>query len=213
MSWKLAGLVAIALVAGITIAYYVQDPETGTATWDSTRASGFAAYLLLWASVVLGLSIHLRIKPAGGPMTWMIESHRMTSALALSFVVAHVFALLLDDVVPFSPLDAFVPFTSSFRPLQVGAGTLAQWLLVIVLASTALSTRMPYATWRKLHYLSFPCWVLAEVHGLTSGTDSGASLAIFVYATTGASVAALLVVRASSREFIEPERAPRPVRR
>ena len=213
MSWKLASVVAVALVAGIALAYYVQDPRTGTATWDSTRASGFAGYLLLWGSVVLGISIHLRVKPAGGRMTWMVESHRITSALALSFVIAHVFALLLDDVVHFSVLDALVPFTSSFRPLQVGAGTLAQWLMVIVLASTALSARLPYKTWRSLHYLSIPCWLLAEAHGLTSGTDSGAKLAIFVYATTGASVAALLVVRASGREFVEPDRAPRPLRR
>jgi methionine sulfoxide reductase heme-binding subunit len=210
MSWKLAAAVAVGLVAGIAVAKLVQDPETGTATWDSSRAAGFAAYLLLWLSVVLGLAVHLRVRPASGPVTWMLEAHRMTSALSISFVGGHMFALLLDDVVPFTILDTVLPFSSDFRPLQVGMGTVALWLLVTVLGSTALAGRMQHSTWRKLHYLSFPCWVLALVHGITSGTDTGANLAVLTYAATASSVAALLAVRIFGRGFVAAGEAPRP---
>ena len=40
MSWKLSGVVAIGLVLGITLAWLTQDADTGTATWDATRAAG-----------------------------------------------------------------------------------------------------------------------------------------------------------------------------
>jgi predicted ferric reductase len=210
VSWKVGIVVAGLLVAAIALASVLQDPETGTATWDSTRAAGFAGYLLLWVSVVLGIAVHFRLRPGGAPVTWAVESHRITSVLALSFVAAHVFALLLDDVVHFSLLDALVPFTSTFRPVQVGAGTIAQWLLAVVLASTAMSSSLPYLLWRRLHYLSFPCWLLALVHGITSGSDSSAGPALGVYAITAASVAALFVARLYGRGFVAAGEEIRP---
>jgi predicted ferric reductase len=202
LSWKAAGLVAVALAFGVAVARLMQNQETGTATWDASRAAGFAAYLLLWASVVTGVGLHLRFRPAGGPLTWMLEWHRITSTLGLSFLGAHVLALVLDPVVPFSVVDAFVPFTSSFRPLQVGAGTIAQWLLVIVLVSTATAGSMPWRTWRSLHFLSFPCYLLALVHGLTSGSDSGSTLALLIYASTAAVVASVCVARFFGRNWV-----------
>lgn len=205
MSWKAAGLVALVLAFGVVVARLMQNQETGTATWDASRAAGFAAYLLLWVSVVTGVGLHLRFRPVGGPLTWMLEWHRITSTLGLSFLVAHVLALVLDPVVPFSLVDAFVPFTSSFRPLQVGAGTVAQWLMVIVLASTATAGSLPWQTWRCLHYLSFPCYLLALVHGLTSGSDTSSTLALLIYASTAAVVASACVARFFGRNWVPAE--------
>ncbi len=202
MSWKLTMAAALGLSLVAVFARLAQDAENGTATWDASRAAGFAAYLLLWASTVTGLALYLRVRPGRAPMTWMLETHRITSALCLSFVVGHVVSILLDPVVTFSWYDGLVPFTSDWRPLQVGAGTIAQWLLVVVLASTALAGRMPYAMWRKLHYLSFPCWGLALLHGITSGTDTSSQLGLLIYAITGASVAGLLAVRVFGRGFV-----------
>ena len=214
MSWKVAWLMALGLVFGIAIARLTQDPDTGTATWDASRASGFAGYLLLWASVMAGMGIHLRLKLFGQPMTFLLEGHRMISALALSFVAAHVFSLLVDPVVHFSPLDVAIPFWSSYRPFQVGLGSVALWLLVFVLASTALSGYIPYRAWRKIHYLSFPCWVLALLHGLLNGTDSSAALAIWLYALTTTGAVALCVYRIFGRDWVQVGEAPiRPIRR
>ena len=43
---------------------------------------------------------------------------------------------------------------------QIDTGDTA-WMLV----STALAGRLRFSTWRALHYLAFPCWLLALVHG------------------------------------------------
>lgn len=215
MSWKAGGLTAAVLALGVFFAGMMQDGETGTSSWDASRASGFAGYLLLWASTVTGLALYLRLRPARGPLTWMLEAHRITSVLALSFVAIHVLGLLLDPVVRFSLLDALVPFTSSYRPLQVGAGTIAQWLLIVVLASTALAGSTSWARWRQLHYLSFPCWALALLHGITSGSDTGSRPAMVLYIVTAGIGGALLAVRLLGRATSPMGGAPaaRPARR
>ncbi|MEO6397013.1 MAG: ferric reductase [Tepidiformaceae bacterium] len=210
MSWRLSGLVAVGLVLGVFAARVTQDPDSGTATWDAERAAGFAGYLLLWASTVLGIGVHFRYRPGGGPLTLVLESHRVCSALALSFVVGHVVALLVDPVVHFSLLDALVPFTSTYRPIQVGMGTSALWLLIATLASTAAAGYMRHTTWRTIHYLAFPTYGLALIHGLTSGTDSTAVPALTIYASTAAVVAALSFARILGRGFVAAGEAPSP---
>ncbi len=202
MSWKIACVVAAVATCSAILARLGEDAETGTASWDAARASGFAGYLLLWGSVVTGVGLHLRLRPRSAGLTWVLESHRIFSTLGLSFVAAHVVSLLLDPVVRFSIVDGLLPFTSAYRPLQVGAGTIAMWLLATVLASTALTSMVSLPTWRRLHYLSFPCFVLALVHGLTSGSDSGEVAAVAIYAATAAVVGAMLVVRVVGRGWV-----------
>lgn len=179
-----------------------QSGESGTATWDASRASGFAAYMLLWASTASGVAIHMRLRPSGGPLAVVLELHRVTSTLALAFVAVHVTALLLDPVVHFAPIDVVLPFTSGYRPLAVGLGTLAQWLLVAVLSSTALAGRLSYGAWRRLHYLSFPCYALALAHGVLAGTSSDDGTALIRYAATAAGLAAVAVVRLAGRGWV-----------
>ena len=170
-----------------------------------------SAGLLLWASTVLGIGVHFRFRPANGPLTLILESHRICSSLALSFVAGHVTALLVDPVVHFSLLDAFVPFTSSYRAIQVGLGTIAMWLLIATLASTAAAAHMRYTTWRTLHYLAFPCYLLALIHGITAGTDATSVVALTLYATTAAIVAALTFARILGRGFVAAGEAPSPI--
>ncbi|MBI5947990.1 MAG: ferric reductase-like transmembrane domain-containing protein [Chloroflexi bacterium] len=202
MTWKLGGLLGAVLLCAVVVARLLQDSGTGTASWDASRAAGFASYLLLWASTVTGVAVHMRFRATGGPLTLMLEFHRVTSVLALAFAAAHVLGLLVDPVVRFSVVDAVVPFTSGYRPLQVGAGTIAQWLLVAVLVTTAAAARVLYAAWRRVHFLSFPCYVLALIHGITSGTSTGNSAALALYTSTAATVAALLVVRVAGRGWV-----------
>ena len=207
MGWRIGAFATAALLVSVAVARMAQDPQSGTATWDASRAAGFASYLLLWAATVSGIGLHLRYRPVAGPLTWVLESHRMLSVLALSFLASHVVALVLDPVVSFPVVDAVVPFTSGYRPVQVGLGVLGQWLLLVVLASTAFATAMSWAAWRSFHYLAFPCYVLALVHGVTAGSDSSSFPAVMIYAVTAGSVGALLVARMLGRGWTEAAEA------
>lgn len=202
MSWKLSAVVGLGLVLGILAGRLLQDPDAGTSSWDGLRAAGFAAYLLLWLSVVTGMAVHMRYRPGPLAMTWLLETHRIASALSLSFVAGHIAGLLVDPTIAFSPLDIAAGLSSPYRPVQVALGSLATWLGIIVLGSTALAGRMPYATWRNLHYLSFPAYFLALLHGVTSGTDTGAPIALLIYTSTASLTAAMLVARLFGRGWV-----------
>lgn len=202
MSWKLSAVAGLGLVLGILAGRVFQDDQTGTASWDGLRAAGFAAYLLLWVGLVTGMAVHMRYRPGPLAMTWLLETHRIASALSLSFVAGHVAGLLVDPTIAFSPLDIATGLSSSYRPVQVALGSLATWLSIVVLGSTALAARMPYASWRNLHYLSFPAYFLALLHGVTSGTDASAPISLVVYASTASFVAAMVVARLFGRGWV-----------
>lgn len=210
MSWKLSIVVTLGLVAGILLARFAQDPDTGTASWDGLRAAGFAAYLLLWLGLVSGMAVHMRYRPGPLAMTWLLEAHRMSSALSLSFTLGHMVGLFVDPTISFSLLDLTTGLSSSYRPIQVALGTAAMWLMVAVLGSTALAGRMPYVTWRSLHYLSFPAYIAALLHGLTSGTDATAPLALVIYASTASLAAAMVVARLFGRGWVAAGETARP---
>jgi predicted ferric reductase len=195
MSWKLSALVAAGLVGGVVLAHLTQESATASRSWDALRAAGFTAYLLLWFSTVAGMAVRLRLRPVPAPLTWLLEAHRVSGALALAFVAGHVAGILVDPWTGISVLDVGIGVTSPYRPAAVLLGSLAMWLTATVLLTTALAGHMRNATWRALHYLAFPAYLASLFHGVTAGTDSSATPAVALYAATAATVAALLAVR------------------
>jgi sulfoxide reductase heme-binding subunit YedZ len=71
--------------------------------------------------------------------------------------------------------------------------------MAAVLLTTALADRMRYGMWRASHYLAFPAYLLALLHGVTAGTDSGNVAAVTVYAVTASAVAGTIVWRVAGR--------------
>jgi len=167
-----------------------------TTLWYTARAGGLLAFVLLTASVVLGLALSGRARLEHWPRFAVEDVHRFAGLLAVTFVSIHVLALLLDTYVPFSPAQILVPGTASYRPLATALGVVAAELLAALALTNRYRKRLPYRFWRRAHYLSFAVWALALVHGITSGTDSGAPWAVALYALAAGSVAGLLVWRA-----------------
>ncbi len=200
MSWKLAGLAAAGALTALIYARLVQGDETGTASWDLSRAAGFAGYLLLWGSVVTGMSANLGILPGGGNHRGLVlELHRTFSTLGLAYIAVHTVGVLMDPEVQFAIADGFVPFISAYRPFSVGLGTVAQWLVVVILVTTVASRRMLRSAWWSIHLLSYPAFLLVLLHGILAGTDSGAVAVLWLYTGTAGAVAALAFARALGR--------------
>jgi len=44
-------------------------------------------------------------------------------------------------------------------------------LLLALAITNKLRRRLPHRVWRSAHYINFPVWLLATLHGLGSGTD------------------------------------------
>ena len=165
--------------------------------WYFARSAGIVAYLLLSSSVLLGV-----LMAGKSRFTWpkfaVEEVHRFLAILTGVFIVLHGGSLLLDRVVPISLGQELVPFTSPYRPLAVGLGICAMELLAAVGITNALRTRLPYTTWRKLHYLTLPAWLLASLHGVLAGTDAGDPWFAGIVAGTFAAVAIAAFARFSA---------------
>jgi DMSO/TMAO reductase YedYZ heme-binding membrane subunit len=80
---------------------------------------------------------------------------------------------------------------------------------VVVLASSWVRKRLGTKRWRRLHLLAVPAFILAMVHGVFTGTDTVRPWMWWIYASTGAVVLFLLVVRGLTAN-IRPTRAGPP---
>lgn len=168
-----------------------------TAVWYAARAGGLTAYLLLSASVCLGLLISGKARLRRWPRFALEDVHRFVGILAGVFVAIHGAALLLDSFVPFSLSQVLVPGTSSYRPLEVGFGVVAAELLAALAITNHYRRRIPVGVWRRVHMLNLVVWALALVHGLTAGTDALTPWALTLYAGSAWLVLTLVFYRVS----------------
>ena len=168
-----------------------------TVVWYAARAGGILAYLLLTASVCLGLLMSGKARLKQWPRFALEDVHRFLGILAGIFIVIHGGALLLDSFVPFSFSQLLVPGTSSYRPLAVGLGVVAAELLVALALTNRYRKRIGHRVWRRLHMLNLAVWAFALLHGLTAGTDASTLWALVLYAGTAWLVVALLIHRVS----------------
>jgi DMSO/TMAO reductase YedYZ heme-binding membrane subunit len=178
--------------------------------WDTARAGGIVAWSLLAGSVLFGLAMSTRTMPGRVRPNWMLDVHRFLGGLAVAFIGVHVTGLLLDQFVHFGPTAVLVPFASSWHPVAVAWGIVAMYLLVAVELTSLGRSRLSRRTWRVVHTLSFPTFVLATVHGLTAGTDRTNVVWQVALWSTAAAVAFLTVVRLLQLGERAPERAPPP---
>ena len=172
--------------------------------WYLSRASAFVAYVLLWWSMLLGLSITskaARLWP-GGPAASALHEH--ASLLGLAFAVLHALVLLADTYIGYTLPQILIPFASSSMPLWVGFGQVALYAMALVTFSFYVRRWIGARTWRTLHFLSFAVFVLALGHGVVSGTDTSTIWATLLYAGTGLSVLAMTFYRIVATRSVRP---------
>ncbi|HWP63182.1 MAG TPA: ferric reductase-like transmembrane domain-containing protein [Candidatus Binatia bacterium] len=163
--------------------------------WTMARAAGLLAYLLTTASVAFGLVLHHRWRSASWPRFVTNEVHRTVSLLALLAVAGHGLALLLDPYLAPTLSELLVPLTISYRPLWVAVGIIGAYLLLGLWLSQYLRSWLGYRAWARLHLLTYAAWVLALVHGLGAGSDTGTPWALAAYGGSVALVGGLVVAR------------------
>ncbi len=144
-------------------------------TWYLSRSSGMVAWLLVTASVVWGLALSARLFSARTSPGWMLDLHRFFGGTAVTLVGVHLAALVADNYAHFGWRQILIPFTEAERAERITTavawGVMAMYLLVAVELTSLLRRRLPGRLWRKVHYLSFPLYVLCTLHGFQAGTD------------------------------------------
>jgi methionine sulfoxide reductase heme-binding subunit len=140
--------------------------------WLASRSAGVVAYLLLSASVVLGLTMALRIAP--GRLTPMLRAvHERIALIALGGVAAHALLLLGDGWLRPGITGVLVPFAMDYRPVWTGVGILAAYLTAGLSLSYYARRRLGARRWRNAHRLIPVAWAMAALHDIGAGSDAG----------------------------------------
>ncbi|WP_051450216.1 ferric reductase-like transmembrane domain-containing protein [Actinospica robiniae] len=162
-----------------------------TPLWCAARATGVISLVLLSTSVVLGILLQTRAATERWPRLVVSGDHRNVSLLVCVFLALHIVTAEADTFAPVGWWATVIPFVSAYRPVWLGFGTVAVDLLVALIVSSLLRTRINHRTWRLIHWAAYLCWPAAVVHGLGTGTDaSSPAIAFVTLACAGAVLAA-----------------------
>ncbi len=141
-------------------------------TWHLIRSAGISAYVLLFLSMVWGLFISGRYVKDWSPGPLSLAIHSAVSWLALLLGFIHAGILMIDKYFSYTLSDILIPFTGPYRPLAVGVGIIAIWLLLAINISFPFKKQLGRKVWLTLHMTSYIAFGMVTLHGLTAGTDS-----------------------------------------
>lgn len=164
-------------------------------TWDTARAGGFTAYLLVTLSVLLGLALSMRWQLRAWPRLISYELHVWITNLSFVFLGIHILASWIDPFTRFGLGELLLPFVSHYRPFWMALGIVALYLSLAVTLSLFIRKQIGYTWWLRLHELSFAVWGLATIHGLATGSDTRTLWGIELYIVAAVLVCGLLCVR------------------
>jgi len=171
---------------------------TGTAPsllWYTARATGVVALVLLTITVALGVAGSTRLSTPALPRLVRSGLHRNISLLSVAFVATHVLTTVLDPYASISITSAVVPFSSHYRPFWLSLGTIAFDMLLALVLTSMVRTRLSYRAWRAVHWLAYASWPIALWHGLGTGSDSKLSWLLALDAVCVLAVAAAALWR------------------
>jgi DMSO/TMAO reductase YedYZ heme-binding membrane subunit len=169
--------------------------EGSHAYWYLARAGGVAAYLLLWLATCWGIMMSSKVIKGVVDVPVAYALHEYLPILGVVFAIFHAVVLLGDSYIQFAPWQLLVPFAGPYKPLWTGMGILSLYLSAALIASFYIRKRIGQKTWRALHYTSYLSFLLALLHGVMAGSDSGTSTMQVTYAVTGGFSVFLLLYR------------------
>jgi Ferric reductase like transmembrane component len=162
------------------------------ALWYLTRGFGLVALILFSLVMVLGLTQAVRYTRPGWPRFVISALHKNAALLAVAVLAVHIATAVADSYAPIRVVDVFVPFVSRYRPFWLGLGALAFDLMIALVTTSLLRSRLGHRSWRAVHWAAYACWPVAVVHGLGTGSDAKLGWVLIInLACVGAVLAAL----------------------
>jgi sulfoxide reductase heme-binding subunit YedZ len=174
------------------------------AWWLASRSAGVVAFLLLTASVLIGLAMALRVAPPRMRPA-LRAGHERIALAALGGIAAHGLLLLGDPWLHPGLAGILVPFALPYRGVWTGLGVAAGYLAAGLSLSYYARARLGARRWRKAHRFIPVAWAMSVAHVLGSGSDAGAAWLLAPTLLAAAAVVAMLAYR-----LARPRRIPRP---
>jgi len=189
----------------------------GSAVWYFSRATGLVSLVLFTAVVVLGTLGAGRFESRGWSRLTIASLHRNLALTTLVFLAAHISTAVLDSYVRLRWVDVLIPFVSAYHAFWVGLGAAAIDLLLAIVVTSLLRTRIPAKAWRAVHWLAYLCWPVALAHGIGMVESDGnrvwiLMLDVLCVAAVGAAVAARVMSTHPDTEARKPARIKEAIR-
>jgi sulfoxide reductase heme-binding subunit YedZ len=163
--------------------------------WYATRGLGVATLIVLTGTVVLGVVTARGWTGERTPAFVAADLHRNLSLIAMVLLLAHIVTTVLDPFAQITVRDVIVPVGAAYRPVWLGLGVDAMWVLIGVAATSLLRDRIGPRLWRLIHWAAYASWPLAVIHGIGTGSDSQAPWMVAVVAACLAAVLFAIFVR------------------
>jgi hypothetical protein len=168
------------LVAGVVVVIVGAASFTGPGASAISAAhrfleffSGVFSLVALSICVMIGLAATDRVILMIHHRVLMQNVHRAFAMTAMLFLAVHVATKVMEAHARL--LDVVVPFMASHRPVYVGFGTIASYLMILAtwtgIARGRFAGNAP-GLWRVLHATAYVCWIFALVHGLLAGRSA-----------------------------------------
>ncbi len=143
----------------------------GLAISDFTAWVGWLATIMLTVNFALGILQPLRYDPT---TRWphrrlpasLFKLHKWIGYSALGVVIAHPLFLLWHPKTPFSLAAIYVPFAAPAETLLAGIGTIAFYLLLVIVVTSFLRLTIGLTLWKQVHYAAYALLPAFLVHGL-----------------------------------------------
>lgn len=194
----LSALVLLPMFSDIFAQSLVGEEAKGY--WFLSCASGVTAYVLFWASMMMGLLMSTKTTRLWSTGPTFMAMHEFTSILGLLFAGFHALILLGDAFIKTDIVQILTPFLMNFgkdgaQSIWIGFGQLGFYALALILLSFYVRQRISYGVWRWLHFGTFVAYMLVTVHGMLVGSDTQTTFMLSVYAFTNASILFLTLYR------------------
>jgi len=170
--------------------------------WHIIRLFGLLAYFFFSMSLAFGmLSRMSAFKKNRGLFSFI---HMSSSWAGLFATLGHILLLIIDKYQPYKIVEIFVPFASKYEPLASALGTIAFFIFLIVLfTSDLLMGKMEKSTWKWIHLMVFPAWVLMLLHSIIMGTDTSTLWGAAVYGVSAVIIVILFIAKSMDRGHVQ----------
>ncbi len=168
---------------------------TSQTPWYFSRSAGITAYALLAGSTIWGLLLSTKVFKESVPAALALALHNILSWLAVLLTGMHALALLWDSYYSYTLADIAIPFAGPYRAGWVGLGIIGFYLMFITSISFNFRKQIGQKNWKRLHYTTFALFLMATMHGIAAGTDSGTTAIQALYWGSGMIVLLLTLLR------------------
>ncbi|CAG7652376.1 ferric reductase-like transmembrane domain-containing protein [Actinacidiphila bryophytorum] len=128
------------------------------------RLAALIAYVLMVATVVLGVVLRLRFMQRAVNRATFYGAHMTLALAAMIFGGIHGLTFVYQPVWQIGWVRLAVPFTGGVQRIPVGLGILGVELAIAVACSVWLQRRLGYHRWLRVHQLAYVSFGLVWLH-------------------------------------------------